>query len=105
MCGEMSGRRVLLPDSPARPRPEKRLLRLTGLRGGRGGVPDAAAALGCRGGPLRRYPRSVDFATCSKALPRRHDDTKRLTKESLVICVVLRGFVKTSLQEPTEVSA
>jgi hypothetical protein len=29
--------RVLSPDSPTRPRPETRLLRLTSLRGGRGG--------------------------------------------------------------------
>ena len=36
------------PDSPTRPRPEKRLPRLAGLRGGRGGRdhPNAAAALG-----------------------------------------------------------
>ncbi len=39
----------------------------SGLRAGRGGVPNAAAALGCRGGPVRGHPR-VGYETAWKHL-------------------------------------
>ena len=45
--------RVLSPDSPTRPRPEKHWSRLTGLRGG-------------WGGPVRRHPRSARVATAEQ---------------------------------------
>ena len=55
---QMNPWRVLSPDSPTRPRPEKHLSRLTGLRGG-------------RGGPVRRHPRAVHSATPLSARLRR----------------------------------
>lgn len=80
--------RVLSANSPTECSAEKQPVTGDGLRARRCGVPNAAAALGCRGGPVRVHPRSAS-GMLLRALVYRHRLASRAVYGALLSVLLL----------------